>query len=352
MSLKQITTGQDSFLDIVANLVGILIILVVVVGAQASASWVHATPSEDLAAQIDDLKESEASLGDTIKKLQLDNEALGQKQAKENRLAAALTDQRHEYLIRLELLQQKLKAAKKTRIEKIAAIDATAAIEFEKKESFEVQQKQLIDELAELNRESKAISFSNEPSTEVIKHFPNPIAKTVFSDEIHFCLNNGRLSYVPMSELISLMRSEVSSEVRLNAENFSREEQAIAVVGPVYDYRMQYELIVKANYDRVGGGVNAQTTLSFKGFRMLPTSPLIGETVEAALGGDSDFQKRLSDFEPGKTTVSIWVYPNDFESHALLKKWIYENGFQMASWPLDHGKRISGGPTGFKTSAQ
>ena len=39
MSLKQITTGQDSFLDIVANLVGILIILVVVVGAQASASW-------------------------------------------------------------------------------------------------------------------------------------------------------------------------------------------------------------------------------------------------------------------------------------------------------------------------
>jgi|GEM_PF-450533 len=352
MSLKQITTGQDSFLDIVANLVGILIILVVVVGAQASASWVHATPSEDLAAQIDDLKESEASLGDTIKKLQLDNEALGQKQAKENRLAAALTDQRHEYLIRLELLQQKLKAAKKTRIEKIAAIDATAAIEFEKKESFEVQQKQLIDELAELNRESKAISFSNEPSTEVIKHFPNPIAKTVFSDEIHFCLNNGRLSYVPMSELISLMRSEVSSEVRLNAENFSREEQAIAVVGPVYDYRMQYELIVKANYDRVGGGVNAQTTLSFKGFRMLPTSPLIGETIEAALGGDSDFQKRLSDFEPGKTTVSIWVYPNDFESHALLKKWIYENGFQMASWPLDHGKRISGGPTGFKTSAQ
>ncbi|MDG1512606.1 MAG: hypothetical protein P8L78_19100 [Mariniblastus sp.] len=352
MSLKQITTGQDSFLDIVANLVGILIILVVVVGAQASASWVHATPSEDLAAQIDDLKESEASLGDTIKKLQLDNEALGQKQAKENRLAAALTDQRHEYLIRLELLQQKLKAAKKTRIEKIAAIDATAAIEFEKKESFEVQQKQLIDELAELNRESKAISFSNEPSTEVIKHFPNPIAKTVFSDEIHFCLNNGRLSYVPMSELISLMRSEVSSEVRLNAENFSREEQAIAVVGPVYDYRMQYELIVKANYDRVGGGVNAQTTLSFKGFRMLPTSPLIGETIEAALGGDSDFQKRLSDFEPGKTTVSIWVYPNDFESHASLKKWIYENGFQMASWPLDHGKRISGGPTGFKTSAQ
>ncbi|MDB4380223.1 hypothetical protein N9Z70_02425 [Mariniblastus sp.] len=348
MSLKQITTGQDSFLDIVANLVGILIILVVVVGAQASASWVHPAPSEELEAEIVDLKESETRLADTINKLQLDNEALGQQQAKENRLAAALTDQRHANLIRLEVLKQKLDEAKKTRIEKIAVIDAAAAIEFEKKEAFEVKQRQLADELAELNRESKAISYSNEPQAKVIKHFPNPIAKTVFSDEIHFCLNNGRLSYVPMSELISLMRSEW----KLNAERLSRADQTIELVGPVHDYRMQYELVVQTDYDRMGGGAMAQKNVSFKGFRLLPSSPLIGETIEVALRADSDFQKRLAVLEPRKTTVSIWVYPNDFESHAVLKKWIYENGFQMASWPLDHGKRISGGPTGFKTSAQ
>lgn len=348
MSLKQITTGQDSFLDIVANLVGILIILVVVVGAQASASWVHSIPNEDLSTEIEDLKATKASLGETVKKIQLDNEALGEQQAKENRLAAALTDERHEALIRLELLQQKLDAVKKNRIEKIAEIDAAAAIEFEKKEAFETQQQKLKDDLAELNRESKAISFSNEPVTEVINHFPNPIAKTVFSDEIHFCLNNGRLSYVPMSELISLMKSEW----KLNAEKLSRAEQTIEVVGPLNDYRMQYELVVKTNYDRTGGGMNAQKTVSFQGFRMLPTSPLIGETIEVALRENSDFQKRLSGFEPGKTTISIWVYPNDFESHGVLKNWIYENGFQMASWPLGHGKRISGGPSGFKTSAQ
>ena len=151
-----------------------------------------------------------------------------------------------------------------------------------------------------------------------------------------------------MSELISLMKSEW----KLNAEKLSRAEQTIEVVGPLNDYRMQYELVVKTNYDRTGGGMNAQKTVSFQGFRMLPTSPLIGETIEVALRENSDFQKRLSGFEPGKTTISIWVYPNDFESHGVLKNWIYENGFQMASWPLGHGKRISGGPSGFKTSAQ
>ena len=133
MSLKKITTGQDSFLDIVANLVGILIILVVVVGAQASASWVHPLPNENLVTEIDDLKESGLRLTDTIKKMQLDNESLGQQQAKENRLAADLTDQRHAVLVRLEVLKQKLDEAKKTRIEKIAAIDTLAAVEFEKK---------------------------------------------------------------------------------------------------------------------------------------------------------------------------------------------------------------------------
>lgn len=348
MSLKQITTGQDSFLDIVANLVGILIILVVVVGAQASASWVHTSPSEELVAKIDDLKESKARLDDTITKLQLDNESLVRKQAKENSLAAALTDQRHEALISLEILQQKLKVAKKTRLEKLAAIDTAAAIENEKKDAFEIQQRLLKDELAELNRESKAVSYSNEPATEVIKHFPNPIAKTVFSDEIHFCLNNGRLSYVPMTELLSLIKSEW----KRNAERLSRAEQVIEIVGPVGDYRMQYELVVETNYDRMGDGTMAQKSVNFQGFRMIPSSPLIGEPIEAALQKNSNFQKRLTNFDPGKTTVSIWVYPNDFESHAILKKWIYENGFQMASWPLDHGKRISGGPAGFKTSAQ
>lgn len=348
MSLKQITTGQDSFLDIVANLVGILIILVVVVGAQASASWVHSSPREDLVSEIEELKKSETRLGETVKKLQLDNEALGEQQAKENRLSAALTDQRHAALIRLEVLEQKLEEARKTRIEKIAVIDAAAAVEFEKKQDFESQQQQLADELAELNRESNAISYSNQSKTEVIKHFPNPIAKTIFSDEVHFCLNNGRLSYVPMSELITVMRSEW----KLNAERLSRVDQAIEVVGPVLDYRMQYELVVQTNYDRTSGGMTAQKKVSFAGFRLLPSSPLIGETIEVALRADSNFQKRLAGLEPRRTTVSIWVYPNDFESHAVLKKWIYENGFQMASWPLDHGKRISGGPTGFKTSAQ
>ena len=38
--------GQDSFLDIVANLVGILIILVMVIGVRAKGAWVESASHE------------------------------------------------------------------------------------------------------------------------------------------------------------------------------------------------------------------------------------------------------------------------------------------------------------------
>ena len=45
--------GQDSFLDIVANLVGILIILVMVVGARAKDALVHGLPEEKAPQPVD-----------------------------------------------------------------------------------------------------------------------------------------------------------------------------------------------------------------------------------------------------------------------------------------------------------
>jgi len=87
-------------------------------------------------------------------------------------------------------------------------------------------------------------------------------------------------------------------------------------------------------------------------FSIVPLAREFGEPVAVALAPGSEFQKMLGRHRPGKTTVSIWVYPQSFGEHAEVKTWLHENGFQMASWPLENGKRISGGPNGFKTSAQ
>ena len=56
MNDNQLDAGQDSFLDIVANLVGILIILVVVVGAHAQSAWTAPATKAEEWQQVDELQ--------------------------------------------------------------------------------------------------------------------------------------------------------------------------------------------------------------------------------------------------------------------------------------------------------
>lgn len=347
MTVRQITTGQDSFLDIVANLVGILIILVVVVGAQASASWVKSEPNADLVDQIESLERDVAQQSDVITKLQLDNEQLAERQAKENQLAAGLSDQRHEMLVQLEIVKRQIEEKREQREATIAAIDEEANQVLKRKSEFEQNKEQLEQELEEIKRETNAVT-ANEPKSEVIKHYPNPIAKTVFSEEVHFRLNKGKLSYVPMDELITRMKSEW----KVKAEKLRQANQTIETVGPIRNYRMQYELSAEPVRAVTNPGLVSQKTVSFRHFVILPAKLDLGETVTDALQDRSEFLSILSRYEPRKTTVSIWVDPDSFAEHNRLKNWLHENRFQMASWPLDYGRNISGGPNGFKTSAQ
>ena len=56
--------GQDSFLDVVANLVGILIILVMVIGVRAKDAMLEAAPVAD---QEEATAQAESDIADTVK---------------------------------------------------------------------------------------------------------------------------------------------------------------------------------------------------------------------------------------------------------------------------------------------
>lgn len=348
MGIKEITTGQDSFLDIVANLVGILIILVVVVSAQASTAPKPVVPKADLLEKISTLETEISSRADVVSKLETDNHQLELQIIKENRLAAGLTDQRHQMLVQLEIVKQQMAKQRLANEEKLAAFNAEQKEKLKKQSEFEVSKRLLERELAELNREKSAVQVAAEtivPNTKTIDHFPNPIAKTVFSNEVHFRLANGKLSYIPMDELIAKMKSEW----KVKAEKLNQANRTVETVGPIQNYRLQYELIAQAVGPQTGV---PRKNIKFKQFTIYPSAGELGESLEVALAPGSQFNEILRRHEPRKTTVSIWVYPDSFTAHNEFKKMLHQSGFQMASWPLDHGKKISGGPDGFKTSAQ
>lgn len=335
MNEENLESGQDAFLDIIANLVGILIILIVIVGAhtaqQAKSSITSVDDDSPLHSQIETAVLLADQQSDLVHRMVLDNESLEQQIDEEKSVAQQLTDVRHRRLVELETLRQRMREEES----KLAKTDRQQL-----KTDLELQS--LAEKRNQLQETLNAISASGESATatETIEHYPNPIARTVFSREVHFQLSAGRLTYVPLDELVARMKQTWKSMDQ--ASEFDRTRQTI---GPIGNYRLQYEL--------GSTGTGRQRQIRFRHFTLLPVNTSAGEQVATALGhANSQWQRKLQDFEPDETTVSIWVHPDSYAQHSDIKRWLHDRGFQMASWPLQEGRFITGGPQGFKTSAQ
>ncbi len=339
MSQSGITTGQDAFLDIVANLVGILIILIVIVGAQAgAAARLSVAVDQDLQSLINQAVIRTDRQDRDLKKLEIDNEQLETLIDQEQALARQLTDVRHQRMVELETVRQLVQQQTRDLDQRTRQALAN-----------KTRQHQLTKELADVQATLVALESeaaltqsrkTTHTTTETIEHYPNPIARTVFSQEVHFRLAGGKLIWVPLDELVDTMKQHW----RLIAENKSFQKTR-QTVGPVGNFRLQYDL------DSRGEGTQRQ--VQFRKFSLIPVDQNAGEPVDWALGAsDSQWRGRLAIYPPEKTTVSIWVYPDSYQQHATVKTWLHDQGFQMASWPMEPGRLISGSPDGLKTSAQ
>jgi hypothetical protein len=344
MTIKQITTGQDSFLDIVANLVGILIILVVVVGAQARVAWKPTEPIADHSGELDELAEKLNRTRDQAFKQEMDIGLLEEEIQKQALTAVQLNQVRHEMLVQVEIAERLL-------AEKAQSTKEKFSLQQQAERALAEKEIQLSRKLDQLNQSLNALATASAPKTEVIEHYPNPIAKTVFTEEIHFQIRNGKIAYVPLEELLSRMKSEVKSKV----EQLRQQPRVVATLGPIQNFQLQYELVGEVVRQSTPNGVMEKTMIQFNGFQLIPSSDDLGVPVEQAVGDAerlSEFRKLLQRFPSQKTTISLWVYPDSFTHYNQVKHWLYQQGYQVACWPLDADKRISGSPSGFRTSAQ
>ena len=262
---RSITTGQDAFLDIVANLVGILIILIVIVGAQAGAAARDVVAvDQDLESDIHQAVLQTQRQELALKKLEIDNEQLETLIDHEKAYARQLTEVRHQRLVELETVRQMVQKQTKD-------LDQKDRDAFLAKTNQQNLQQKLTDAkatLAALN--SAEVSSESDTKTETIDHYPSPIARTVFSKEIHFRLFKGKLEWVPLDELVETMKQHW----RLISENksFQKTKQT---VGPVGNFRLQYDL------DSRGEGANRR--VQFRKFSLIPVDQNVGEPVDLAL---------------------------------------------------------------------
>ncbi len=316
--------GSDSFLDIVANMVGILIVLVIIAGLRAKN-----LPNDlidaalDVAAEVEGLAHSNLAIENETKRLQSQIESIQGLQASRQ--------------VELDQLQTALAERHQAIAAKRQSLDAQSQEEFDLKRQLAATEHRL--ELTK--QEVEALERQPVKRASKIESYPTPLSQTVHGKELHFQLRAGRVAAVPLDELLR----ELEGDVRHLAGDLRDSGEATDTIGPIKGFRLRFTL---ERLDIPGRGSVGR----LQEFTLIPSSNQLGESLEVALANNSDFRSNLDGHLPGRTTITLWTYPDSFGLYRSLKQNLYLQGFSVAGRPLPEGQPIGGSPQGTKSAAQ
>jgi len=326
--------GHDSFLDVVTNMVGILIILALVVGLRiknAPVSFESTQEMRDAGQSLEKDQATEQSLRSEIAEISRQTDSVARevflRGQERNLLATAATAAEQEIRQRRERLE------------------GTAKEDFDRaRELAETRKK-----LGELDRQRAGLE-AEKGETVVVESYPTPLAKTVFDEEIQFQLRGGRIALVPVEKLVLLARDDARAKADKLVERGPLPELT-ETVGPEGGFRFRYTVQRHDAVEQTPAGPARRVSLRLVRWTVIPIGNQLGEPVEVALGQDSQFRRVLPGLHPG-ATATIWVYEDSFASFRQVRKELYRLGIPVAARPLPEGTMISGSPRGSRSEAE
>lgn len=321
--------GQDSFLDVITNIVGILILLVLVVGLRTSHS-VQESPEMVAAAQ--DRAENEYQ--------QAFNKAVStEKDVRDmvQRVSTAVVESKFRESER-EWLSTTIAAAEKE-------IDARRAqLSTENQRDFDVRHRLATAQatLDDLTRAQVAL-MAREPVTQELECQPTPMARAVTGKEVHVLLAEDHIAIVPLEELLDQMKQDAQA----NIWRLRQKDEMERTIGPFNGFRLKYVF----NREDIVGKSNAGTYMTgsvsrFSHCFLIPEVTPVGEPAKEALQPNSDFIQNLKQHRVDSTTITIWTYPGNFERLREVKRLIREMGYAIAVRPLPPGMPIGASRNG------
>lgn len=324
---------HDSFLDVVTNIVGILIILVVVAGLRAKNAPLQASVVKDsrLEAAEEGLQKDLAA----EQSVRRDIFRMAEQIRAVQREGLLRFQQREELSTLLSVLEHKL-------TEHREQLDAKAREDFDLARLLaEARQK-----LEQIERQRQQVETSD-PEPILIENYPTPLSKAVDGDEAHFQLRGGRIAYIPLKRLLDRFKADAQRQIYKLMDL----PELSDTVGPEGGFRLRYVMERESVPPEVqlqrGHGTYAQ----LRQWSLIPVSSQLGEPMEAALADGSNFRQALASLRPG-TTVTIWVYPDSFAEFRQLRKELYRLNYPVAGRPLPDGTPIGGSPKGSKSAAE
>lgn len=372
--------GSDSFLDVVCNIVGILIILIVVVGlkvqrqpreqeAQATAKIAAMrVDQETILAErqrtLEQLNTAEAEAAEAVKLLEsqsaeaeerirqameaqeLANQqmlALQEKADRTQKQAADLESDKAAIAARVASLKAAIdeKSREALNAGKILATAMKAEQDLSQKLETTVVETQELRELLE-KAEETAVPKNR------MQHRLSPVTKPAENEELHFRVSEGRISRVPLEELLERLKDQVMTR-RTAVMRFN---QFDGVVGPVDGYTMSYtvEKDGPSTLEALQSG-DGITRLNVTRWTITPDESLVAETIEEAVRPGSRYRQRIETALPD-SVVTMWVYPDSFKGFSTLREVAHGLQLRVAARPLPEGTPIVGSPSGSRSTAQ
>ncbi|MHB8902677.1 MAG: hypothetical protein ACYC6Y_28290 [Thermoguttaceae bacterium] len=327
--------GHDSFLDILSNIVGILIILVMVTGLRVK-NYAPRAQGADEDPAIATMKSELAAAQQAAGNRRLELIELNRQIDEIERLAGAKDQQRMVLATAAEAIRRKVDERRKH-------LDSPSQAQFDLARRVADSQQRL----AQLESAKTQIE-SSRPEAIELKALPTPLARSVRGKEAHFQLQGRRITSIPLDQLLE----EFRQDARNKASQLLSMPELTEVVGPYGGFRLRYTLERRqvSSELAMATGVGGQYA-QLRKWTLIPTSGTLGDPVDEALQEGSRFRQQIVAL-PRETTITIWTYGDSFEDFRRIKEALFELGYQTAGRPLPDGIPIGGSPEGTLSAAE
>jgi hypothetical protein len=324
---REIPFSFDSFLDVVANVVGIIIRLILVVWVSAR-SYESVQKYAALAAKNGAVVASNAHDADpaTLDKSEAELQGL------QARLAQALD--------RIGLLDREIEDEAQTQHQlhvqtalvaqrRTAMARSETAVPTLDMEALHRRQRLLEERVATLEK------------LPPIRHelrYRTPVSRPVQAEEVFFECKAGKVAFIDLTALTADIRRNMD---RMRSE-LRDQWQVNAVTDPVGAFRLQYTLERDRGLPEAvepAGPPDRHTRFGFSlsGWIVEPIRDDRGEDLRVALSGGSEFHRIVDQLDATQNAVTFWVYPDSFSLYRALRDVLYDRGMMVAARPLPAG---------------
>lgn len=367
--------GSDSFLDIIANLVGILVILIVLAGLRAAQVSVTpevaevaavseesssvviidalpvATPTpsgepDTISVAADSSKKAEVSvrpnpesqLGKDAVPLEIAEsqrrELLGVVKGLEARLATLPVD---SALADLKAVQSELAVAAGQMPglqQRLAKEDAVRRQSLIAASEFDAEYQALRKQLVEVNQTFEELKTAERPVEEFELRI-NPVGRRSRGEELMFRIENGRLVHLPAAALFG--KAELQSG-RLTPLTGASDLES-GTVGPLNGVTLDYETQVIATMVPTSSGSSQYALRKLMRGTLRVTRLSVAEQWKKSID-EEGVVSRLMLAAPPNAFARIFVTPDSFEAARRVAAFIRTLGHGVATMPIEPGTDI------------